>query len=123
MLIAEELDADWAQVDIVQALADTAVFGRQVAGGSMATTLQYDAMRRVGAGARAMLVQAAAAGWGVPVGEVTTARGVLHHKSGRSAPYGTFAGAAALLTPPAPASGVTVLSTTVCGARLAALNT
>lgn len=104
MLIAEELDVAWSQVDIVQALADSKTFGRQVAGGSMATTLQYDAMRRVGAGARAMLVQAAAAAWAVPAAEITTARGVLMHRSGRTAPYRAFAGAAAALTPPDPAS-------------------
>lgn len=100
MLIAEELDIPWAQVDIVQALADSTIFGRQVAGGSMATTLQYEAMRRIGAGARAMLVQAAASSWGVPAAEITTARGVLMHKSGRTAPYRAFAGQAAALTPP-----------------------
>jgi isoquinoline 1-oxidoreductase beta subunit len=104
MLIAEELDVDWRQVDIVQALADAKVYGRQVAGGSMATTLQYDAMRRVGAGARAMLVTAAAAEWGVPAGEITTAKGVLSHKSGRSAPYAAMAARAATLTPPDPAT-------------------
>jgi isoquinoline 1-oxidoreductase beta subunit len=104
MLIAEELDVAWDQVDIVQALADSKTFGRQVAGGSMATTLQYEAMRRVGAGARAMLIQAAAGAWGVPAAEITTARGILMHKSGRTAPYRAFASAAAALTPPDPAS-------------------
>ncbi|MBC7519954.1 MAG: xanthine dehydrogenase family protein molybdopterin-binding subunit [Sandarakinorhabdus sp.] len=100
MLIAEELDVDWRKVEIVQALANSKVYGRQVAGGSMATTLQYDAMRRVGAGARAMLVQAAATAWGVPASEITTASGILHHKSGKSAPYGMMAAQAAMLTPP-----------------------
>jgi isoquinoline 1-oxidoreductase beta subunit len=101
MLIAEELDVAWSQVDIVQALADSKTFGRQVAGGSMATTLQYEAMRRVGAGARAMLIQAAATSWGVRPTEVTTARGMLiHNSSGRTAPYRAFAAQAAALTPP-----------------------
>lgn len=104
MLIAEELDVAWTQVDIVQALADSKIYGRQVAGGSMATTLQYEAMRRVGAGARAMLVQAAAAEWGVPANEISTANGVLRHKSGRSAPYDAMAAKAAVLPPPDPAS-------------------
>jgi isoquinoline 1-oxidoreductase beta subunit len=102
MLIVEELDVAWDKVDIVQALADNKTFGRQVAGGSMATTLQYDAMRRVGAGARAMLVQAAATSWGVPAAEITTSRGMLAHKSGRTAPYRAFAAQAAALTPPDP---------------------
>ena len=66
-LVAEELDVDWAAVTVEQALADTAVYGRQVAGGSMATTLQYDPLRRMGATARAMLVSAAATRWGVSI--------------------------------------------------------
>jgi isoquinoline 1-oxidoreductase beta subunit len=103
MLVAEELDVDWAQVEIVQALADASVYGRQVAGGSMATTLQYDTLRRVGAGARAMLVTATAAAWGVPAAEITTGRAMLRHASGKSASYGSMAAAAAKLPPPDPA--------------------
>jgi isoquinoline 1-oxidoreductase beta subunit len=104
MLIAEELDVEWGKVDVVQALADAKVYGRQVAGGSMATTLQYDAMRRVGAGARAMLIAAAAAEWGVPAAEITTSKGVLSHASGRKAPYAALAARAATLSPPDPAT-------------------
>ena len=100
MLVAEELDVDWTQVEIVQALANAAVYGRQVAGGSMATTLQYDALRRVGAGARAMLINAAAVAWGVPAGEITTGGAMLRHQSGKSASYGSMAAAAAKLPPP-----------------------
>ena len=100
MLVAEELDVDWAQVEIVQALADASIYGRQVAGGSMATTLQYDALRRVGAGARAMLVAAAAAAWGVPAAEITTGGAMLRHASGKSASYGSMAAAAAQLPAP-----------------------
>lgn len=107
MLVAEELDVDWAQVEIVQALADAKVYGRQVAGGSMATTLQYEALRRVGAGARAMLVAAAAAAWGVPAAEITTGSAMLRHASGKSASYGSMAAAAALL--PAPDAAKLVL--------------
>ncbi len=100
MLVAEELDVDWVQVEIVQALADASIYGRQVAGGSMATTLQYDALRRVGAGARAMLVAAAAAAWGVPAAEITTGGAMLRHASGKSASYGSMAAAAAQLPAP-----------------------
>ncbi len=100
MLVAEELDVDWVQVEIVQALADASIYGRQVAGGSMATTLQYDALRRVGAGARAMLVAAAAAAWGVPAAEITTGGAMLRHASGKSASYGSMATAAAQLPAP-----------------------
>lgn len=104
-LVAEDLDVDWGVVTVEQALADTAVYGRQVAGGSMATTLQYDPLRRMGATARAMLVSAAAARWGVPAGECTTTSGrVLHPASGRSIGYGDVAADAAKLPLPDPAS-------------------
>lgn len=101
MLVAEELDVDWSSVRVEQALADTAVYGRQVAGGSMATTLQYDAFRRVGAGARAMLVAAAAQGWGVDPASCTTASGsVRHTASNRAMSYGALATQAATLPAP-----------------------
>lgn len=105
MVICEELDADWRAVAVVPTIADARLYGRQVAGGSMAMTTQYELMRRVGAGARAMILAAAAKAWGVPAAELTTARAqVLHAASGRSAPYGRFAEAAAALPAPDPAS-------------------
>ncbi|WP_310498652.1 molybdopterin cofactor-binding domain-containing protein [Sandarakinorhabdus sp.] len=101
MLIAEELDVDWAQVTTAPTLANAKIYGRQVAGGSMATTLQYEPLRRVGAAARALLVTAAAQKWGVPEGELTTGNAIVRHAaSGRSARYGELAAAAALLPAP-----------------------
>ncbi len=104
MLIAEELDVDWSQVRIEQGLANEKLYGEQVAGGSMATPTQYDPMRRVGAGARAMLVAAAAKTWGVSPDSLTTGHGkVSHAASGRTASYGSLVAVAATLPVPDPA--------------------
>lgn len=101
MLIAEELDVEWSAVTVEQAIADTKVYGRQVAGGSMATTLEYDGLRRVGATVRALLIQAAAARWNVPVDSCSTDRGVVIAGNRRAA-YGELVEDAAKLTPPDP---------------------
>ena len=99
MIIADELDADWSKVTVRQADANAALYGQQGAGGSTAVPTNWMPMRQVGATARDLLVRAAAAEWGVPAGELTTAKGVITHKaSGRSAGYGTFASKAATLT-------------------------
>lgn len=105
MLIAEELDADWTDVRIVQADLNPAKYGTQSAGGSTATPSNWDPMRRIGGAARQMLIAAAAQQWGVPEAEITTTPGrVVHAASKRSGGYGQFAAAAARMTPPALAS-------------------
>jgi len=101
MLIAEELDADWAMVRTAQALNDPAIFGRQFAGGSKATPLNWEPMRRVGAAARRMLVLAASKTWGVPASECRTNMGTVRHAaSGRALGYGALAAMAAGIAAP-----------------------
>jgi isoquinoline 1-oxidoreductase subunit beta len=101
MLIAEELDVDWANVRTVQAGNDPVAYGRQFAGGSMATPLHWDQLRQVGAAGRAMLMAAAAADWGVEAASLTTEPGVVvHAASGRRATYGALAAKAATQTAP-----------------------
>jgi isoquinoline 1-oxidoreductase beta subunit len=103
MLIAEELDIPWEKVRIEQADNDPATYGRQFAGGSMATPLHWEEHRRVGAVARAMLIQAAAQAWNCPAGECTTQAGVVLHKaSNRTATYGSLASRCAGVTAPDP---------------------
>ncbi|PIB91429.1 xanthine dehydrogenase family protein molybdopterin-binding subunit [Caulobacter sp. FWC2] len=101
MLIAEELDVAWSSVTVEQALANAKVYGRQVAGGSMATTLEYDGLRRVGATVRALLIQAAATRWNVPVESCSTEPGFVISGKNRAG-YGELVEAAAALTPPDP---------------------
>lgn len=105
MIIAEELDADWATVTIDQAPINEAYYGRQSAGGSQSIPTSWDMARQAGAVARAMLVAAAASRWQVPVSECETdASNVLHKQSRRKASYGELATSAAAMPVPDPAS-------------------
>src|SRR5690606_32088509 len=98
MMIAEELDVEWKSVRVHQAGNNPAAFGRQFAGGSMATPLHWEELRRVGAAGRSMLMQAAAQQWKVPVSELSTEPGFVVHKASRKrASYGSLAARAAAL--------------------------
>ena len=105
-LVAEELECDWTKVKTEQPtpgqnLARDRAWGDMSTGGSRGIRGSHDYVRRGGAAARMMLLQAAANNWQVPVAEVTVANGIISHApSQRSTSYGKVATAAAKLTPP-----------------------
>jgi isoquinoline 1-oxidoreductase beta subunit len=101
MILAEELDVEWQQVNVEFAGIDAAVYGRQVAGGSRSVYTRWSELRGAGAAARQMLVNAAAARWQVPVDQLTTgSAAVVHAASGRRLGYAELAEAAARLPLP-----------------------
>lgn len=101
MLIAEELDVDWKDVQLEMADADQDRYGFQMAGGSRSTPSHWVPHRQVGAAGRAMLMQAAANKWGVPVSELTTQPSkVVHAASNQTISYGELAADAAQLEAP-----------------------
>lgn len=105
-LVAEELECDWNKVSTeyptpATNLARNRVWGNYSTGGSRGIRESNDYVRKGGAIAKMMLVQAAADEWKVPASECTAADSVITHKgSGRTTTYGKVAGAAAKLTPP-----------------------
>jgi len=102
MVVADELEADWARVKVRQAPADEVRFGNQDTDGSRSMRHWYEPMRRCGAAARSMLEQAAAAQWKVPVAECRAQlHKIIHSPSGRELGYGALATAAAALAAPA----------------------
>ena len=103
MIIADELEADWARVRVVQAPGDEERYGNQDTDGSRSTRHFFMPMRRCGAAARQMLETAAAASWQVPVTEVRAQNNeVVHTATGRRLGYGALAKAASSLPLPAP---------------------
>lgn len=106
-LVAEELECDWSKVTTEyptpgQSVARKRVWGDFSTGGSRGIRSSQDYVRKGGATARVMLIQAAADEWKVPAAECTIAKGVITHKaSGKTTTYGKVAEAAAKLTPPA----------------------
>ena len=103
-IVAEELDAAWDQIRWEFAPSNNALYadpntGMMGTGGSDTTYSSYEWMRKVGATARGMLVDAAAAEWGAPAAEITVSDGVVSHPSGKRATFGELALAAAAMTP------------------------
>jgi isoquinoline 1-oxidoreductase beta subunit len=106
-ILAEEMDCDWKQVRVEGAPADASKYNNlhwgpaQGTGGSSAIANSYEQMRKAGATARAMLVAAAAAQWGVDPGGLKTENGVVTDPASRKrASYGSLAKAAAALPVP-----------------------
>jgi isoquinoline 1-oxidoreductase beta subunit len=98
MVIADELDADWAQMRAELAPAGDAykdpAFGMQITGGSGTIAHSFTQYREIGARARAMLVAAAAEQWKVSPAQCRTAKGVVHGPNGQKATFGALADAA-----------------------------
>jgi isoquinoline 1-oxidoreductase beta subunit len=106
MILAEELDADFASIVLEHAPANEKLyanpaFGIQATGGSTSVRAFWKPLRTAGATARAMLVQAAAQQWQVEPANCSAAKGeVIHTESGRKLSYGALATAASSQTPP-----------------------
>ncbi|MBC7583202.1 MAG: xanthine dehydrogenase family protein molybdopterin-binding subunit, partial [Tardiphaga sp.] len=128
-LVAEELECDWSKVTTEyptpgQSVARKRVWGDFSTGGSRGVRSSHDYVRKGGAAARLMLVQAAANTWAAPAGECTTAKGVITHTpSGRSLTYGQVAEAAGKLQPPADVKLKDPKDWTIAGKPLKRLDT
>jgi isoquinoline 1-oxidoreductase subunit beta len=100
MILAEELEADWKQIEIEQAGAST-LFGDQTTGGSASIRTTWDPMRKAGAAAREMLITAAALTWNVPRSSCAAESGrIKHAATNRSLSFGELAGKASTLSVP-----------------------
>lgn len=101
MIVAEELDADWERVKVLQAPLDSRKYERQLTGGSGAIPHSWERLRKAGATAKEMLKQAAANRWHVPIEEISTNRSfVLHAATNQKLSYGDLVTDAAALPVP-----------------------
>ena len=99
-VIADEMEADWDKIELIQALGDEK-YGDQNTDGSTSIRNQFDLLRNAGATAREMLIGAAAATWSVPASECVAREHHVHHEgSGRSVGYGELVDAASELEAP-----------------------
>jgi isoquinoline 1-oxidoreductase subunit beta len=123
MILAEELEADWKQIEIVQAGAST-LYGDQTTGGSASVRTTWDPMRRAGAAAREMLITAAAVTWGVPRSGCVAQNGnILHAASKRQLSYGDLATRARALPIPTDVQLKQSKDYKIVGHRLARVDT
>ncbi len=123
MILAEELEADWKQIEIEQAGAST-LFGDQTTGGSASIHTTWDPMRKAGATAREMLISAAALTWGMPRSSCVAENGRIRHSaSGSSLAYGELASKAAALPIPVDVPLKQSKDYKIVGQRLARLDT
>ncbi len=123
MILAEELEADWKQIEIEQAGAST-LYGDQTTGGSASVRTTWDPMRKAGAAAREMLISAAALTWGVPrSGCVAQSGYIVHGASNRRLSYGELVGKAATLPIPADVPLKQSKDYKIVGQRLARVDT
>jgi isoquinoline 1-oxidoreductase subunit beta len=123
MILAEELEADWKQIDIEQAGAST-LYGDQTTGGSASIRTTWDPMRKAGAAAREMLISAAALTWGVPRSGCAAQGGnVLHAASKRQLSYGELAAKASTLPIPTDVPLKQSKDYKIVGQRLARVDT
>jgi len=128
-LVAEELECDWAKVTTEyptpgENLARNRVWGNFSTGGSRGIRESQEYVRKGGATARAMLVQAAADGWKVPASECRAANSVITHvPTGRTTTYGKVAAAAGALAPPADVPLKNPKDWKLAGKRVARLDT
>ena len=101
MIIAEELEADWSHINVVQAETHPDKYGSQSTGGSGSIRRSYMRLRKAGATAREMLIEAASIKWDVPAKECKAQMSkVIHSKSKRSLSFGDLAPLAGTLNPP-----------------------
>ena len=100
MIIAEELDVSWDKVSVAQGLYDPVNYQRQVAGGSQSIRFGWDALRQTGATTKQMLVNAAAAKWGVEASTCSASQGIITNANGDTLGYGEVVKEAAILEIP-----------------------
>ncbi len=100
MLVAEELEVDWNEVNVVQGNLDPDAFGYQFVGGSGSIKVGWNPLRKAGATVRQMLTTAAAKRWGVEEGDCIASNGTISNKNGDKLGYGELAAEAALLKVP-----------------------